>query len=292
MSEENVRVVDLIMTASGHLKSKGFENARLEVEGMLGSVIGMNRIELYLAFDRPVSRSELDRFRALYRRRLAHEPLQYVTGSTEFHEIRVKTDRRALVPRPETEILVSQAIKYLRGCEKPVIADLGTGTGVIALTMASKYPEARVVAVDISEEALKLAEENAIALHLEDSVTFVKGDMLDGIAGLGFFDAILSNPPYIPTKEIGMLQPEISLYEPHEALDGGEDGMFYLRKTSENAYRHLKSGGLLLLECGEEQAESIQQILENKQKYESIEIIRDMTGRKRLVKTLRIKETV
>ena len=288
MAEETLRVVDLITAASNHLKSRGFENARLEVERMLGSVLRMSRLELYLVFDRPLGKEERDTFRALYRRRLAHEPLQYVTGSTEFRELKVKTDRRALAPRPETEILVGSAIEFLRGREKPLVADLGTGTGVIALSVAREIPEALVAAVDQSDDALRLAEENAYALQLERSVTLVKGDMLEGIAGLGPFDAILSNPPYIPSGDIDTLQPEICRYEPLMALDGGADGMRYLRSIAEGAHRHLKSGGLLLLECGEDQADLVQQILEHTLTYASVEIIRDMAGRKRLVRAIRI----
>ncbi|MFA6472243.1 MAG: peptide chain release factor N(5)-glutamine methyltransferase [Candidatus Latescibacterota bacterium] len=288
MSEKTLRVVDLIITASKHLKSKGFENARLEVERMLGSVLGLNRIELYISFDRPVSETEVGRFRALYRRRLAHEPLQYVTGSTEFRELRIITDNRALIPRPETEILVSVAIEYLRGYEKPLVADLGTGTGVIALSVAKEIPGAKVVAVELSDDALQLADENIQALRLGNSVTLKKGDMLEGVVEFGLFDAILSNPPYISSGDIKTLQPEINVYEPRAALDGGSDGMRYLRTVAENAHRHLKSGGLLLLECGEEQADIIKKALEQVCHYRSIEIIKDMTGRERLVKAIRI----
>ena len=230
----------------------------------------------------------MDSFRALYRRRLAHEPLQYVTGSADFRELRIKTDSRALVPRPETEILVSLAIDYLRGCEKPLVADLGTGTGVIALSVAKEIPEAKVVAVDSSDDALQLADENIRALNLENSVTLKKGNMLEGVADFGLFDAILSNPPYIPSGDIQTLQPEISVYEPRAALDGGLDGMRYLRTIAENAHQNLKSGGLLLLECGEEQTDGIQKALEQLCHYESVEIIKDMTGRERLVKAIRI----
>jgi release factor glutamine methyltransferase len=287
MSEDTLRVVDHITAASDHLKSRGFENARLEVERMLGSVLHLGRLELYLVFDRPLSKAERDTFRSLYRRRLAHEPLQYVTGSTEFRAIRVKTDRRALVPRPETEILVGSAIEFLRGREKPLVADLGTGTGAIALSVAGEIPEALVTAVELSDDALSLAEENIHALELERSVTLVRGDMLKGIEGLGPFDTILSNPPYIPSSEIDTLQPEICCYEPRMALDGGIDGMRYLNGITEGAHLHLKSGGLLLLECGEDQADIVKQILEGMQTYETVEIIRDMAGRNRAVKAKR-----
>jgi release factor glutamine methyltransferase len=288
MTEETLRVVDLITAASDHLKSRGFENARLEVERMLGSVLHLGRLELYLVFDRPLSKEERDSFRSLYRRRLAHEPLQYVTGSTEFRTVRVKTDRRALVPRPETEILVGSAVEFLRGREKPLVLDLGTGTGAIALSVAGEIPEALVIAVDRSDDALSLAEENVHALELEQSVTLVKGNMLEGIDCMGPFDAILSNPPYIPSGDIETLQPEICRYEPHMALDGGEDGMLYLKNISEDAHRHLKSGGLLLLECGEDQADIVRQILERTNTYETVEIIRDMAGRNRVVKAKRV----
>ena len=287
MDEKPARVIDLITVASEHLKSKGFENSRLEVERMLGGVLSLSRIELYLAFDRPVDETDRDRFRALYRRRLAREPLQHILGETEFREVRLKTDRRALIPRPETELLVEIALDFLRGRENPLVADLGAGSGAIALSVASEIPGARVVAVDLSDDALLLADHNARQLGLQSAVTLVSGDMLDALVGRGPFDAILSNPPYIATAEIDTLEPEVRDHEPRMALDGGPDGMDILRRIIGGAPAHLKPGGLLLLEIGEGQGETLRTEAERSQKFSSVEIIPDLAGKDRILKAVR-----
>jgi release factor glutamine methyltransferase len=287
MDDQPHRVVDLITVASEHLKSRGFENSRLEVERLLGSVLGMSRIELYMAFDRMVEGSELERFRTLYRRRLAREPLQHLIGETEFLDLVVKTDRRALIPRPETELLAETAIGFLRGREEPLVADLGTGTGVIALGVASGVTGARVVAVDRSEDALLLAKVNARKLGLEQAVTLVCGDMLNALEGRGPFDAILSNPPYLRSSEIDSLEPEVSLHEPREALDGGPDGMDFLVRIAEEAHSHLKPGGLLLIECAPDQVGLIGECISRTGRYSSVEVLRDLAGHERMVKAVR-----
>lgn len=287
MTDKSDRVIDLINVAAEHLKSRGFENARFEVECLLGSVLGLTRMQLYLAYDRPVTDEELARFRALYRRRLAHEPLQHLVGETGFREVILKTDRRALIPRPETELLVEIAVEFLAPRESPLAADLGAGTGAIALSVAREVPGAHVVAVDISDDALLLAERNARLLGLETAVTLVSGDMLDALEGRGPFDAVLSNPPYIPSGDIETLQPEVRDHEPRIALDGGPDGMDVLRRIISGVHRHLKHGGLLLLEFGEGQGEFLKRFAEETGNYTSVEIVYDLTGRDRILKAFR-----
>ena len=278
------RIIDIITVASEHLSEKGFENSRLEVEHMLGSVLGLSRLNLYMAFDRLLEDTDLERFRSMYRRRLAHEPLQYIIGSTGFREIEIKTDRRALIPRPETELLVECALPYLRTCGKPRAADIGTGSGIIALSIAYELDDVFVVAVDSSEDALRLAEQNALQLGLENRIRFVLGDMLDGLDSDDKFDAVISNPPYIKTTDIEKLQPEISEYEPGSALDGGMNGLRYLNVLARGAHHHLRQGGQLLLECGDGQADNVANDLENNGNYSEIEIVRDYAGHQRIVK--------
>ena len=282
-----MRVIDLINTASEHLKNKGFDNSRLEVERMLGSVLGLSRIDLYMKFERPLTVKERDNFRSLYKRRLTHEPLQHLIGNTDFREIKVKTDRRALIPRSETELLVEIALVFLKKCDAPVVADIGTGTGVIALSVAFEIPESSVVAVDISDEALMLAGENARILGLEKQITFVPGNMFEGLKGHGPFDTIISNPPYVKTESIATLQSEIRSYDPHIALDGGSDGLRYISILAEGAPEYLKSGGALILECGEDQALKIKEILDNTRCYLKFEIIKDFAGKNRIVKAVK-----
>ncbi len=280
-------MIDLITVASEHLQAKGFENARLEVERLLGSVLGMTRMELYLAFDRPVDEHDRDSFRALYKRRLAREPLQHLLGETGFREVTIKTDRRALIPRPETELIVEEAAAFLRSKDNPLVADLGTGTGAIALSVACEVPGATVVAVDISEDALLLAKANARRLGLEDVVTLVCGDMIACLEGRGPFDAILSNPPYVRTGDIDGLEPEVSRYEPRTALDGGIEGMDHLNRLADTAHTHLKPGGLLVVECAEDQADRLRDRIMAGGQYDSAEIVYDLAGRKRMVKAMK-----
>jgi len=281
-----MRIIDLINAASSHLQGKGFDNARLEVELLLGSVLGLSRIGLYMEFERSLSGEEVEEFRRLYRRRLSHEPLQYIIGSAGFREIEVQTDRRGLIPRPETELLVQAAVDFLRGRPEPLVADLGTGTGVIAISVAYEIPGARVVAVDVSDEALLLTERNARRAGVAESIVLVSGDMLEGIGGHGPFDAVLSNPPYVKTGDIETLQPEIRDYEPRAALDGGPDGMKYLGMIARGAHEYLKPGGLLLLECGADQARETAEILSGTGRYSVVEIIKDLAGMDRVVKAV------
>lgn len=287
MDEKPTRVIDLITVATEHLQSRGFDNARLEVERLLGSVLGLSRVELYMAFDRPVHKADIEKFRTLYRRRLAREPIQHILGETEFREVRLKTDRRALIPRPETELLVEIAVGFLREWENPLIADLGVGSGAIALSVAYEIPGARVVAVDLSDDALLLADRNARQLGLDSAVTLLSGDMLDALEGRGPFDAILSNPPYIATAEIETLEPEVRDHEPRMALDGGADGMDILRRIIRGAPAHLKTGGLLLLEIGEDQGETLLGEAERNGQFSFVEIIRDLAEKDRILKAVR-----
>ena len=279
-----MRVIDLIKTASEHLKEKGFDNARLEVEKMLACVLGLSRMNLYMNYDRPLKEEELEKFRAFYKRRIKREPLQYIIGTSGFREIEVKTDRRALIPRPETELLVEHAIEYLKPLKTPVVADLGTGSGVIAISVAYEVPGASIVAADISAEALALARYNSGLLGFNDSIRFVQRDMFETLAEYGKFNAIVSNPPYVKSGTIKKLDAEVRDFEPVLALDGGTDGMSFLRRLAEEAFNHLLPGGLLIMECDGEQADSLAGIMESSGEYEHVTVIKDYSGRQRIVK--------
>ncbi|MBN1293105.1 MAG: peptide chain release factor N(5)-glutamine methyltransferase [Candidatus Latescibacteria bacterium] len=281
-----MRVIEIINIASEHLSEKGYENPRLEVERMLGSVLGLSRLDLYMAFDRPLTENELERFRSMYRRRLAHEPLQHIIGSTGFRDLEIKTDHRALIPRPETELLVDLAVTFLRERSNAFVADLGTGSGIIALSILYEVPESKAVAIDISGEALNLAKQNACQLGVENRIQFLNGDMLESLDNLGPFDAILSNPPYVRSGEIETLEPEVRSFEPRMALDGGPDGLQFIVPIVQNSHRFLKPGGLLLLECGDYHAESILKKITETGCYSNSEIITDLAGKKRIVKAL------
>jgi len=287
MSGNNpMRVIDLLKTATAHLDQRGFENARLEVERLLGGVLGLSRVELYIAYERPVTEDERSRFRSLYRRRLQHEPLQHLLGVAGFHDITVKTDRRAFIPRPETELLAQTAIDELIRRDNPAFIDLGTGSGVIALSILNAIPEARGVAVDVDEDALALAEENARLLEVADRIVFVRGDMTVPLTRYGLFDAVVSNPPYVTRGEIDRLEPEVRDYDPRVALDGGADGFAFLFTVIDNAHLMLKSGGILLMECGAGQMDLMLQRIGRTKRYTEEAAIRDFAGRDRIVRAV------
>lgn len=285
-SPNTMSVIELITAATRHLEEKGFENARLEVELLLGCVLEKSRIQLYMEFDRLLTEEETESFRSVYRRRLAREPLQYITGETGFRELDVATNPKVFIPRPETEILVQHAVEFLALRPNPLVVDLGAGSGIIAVSVAYEVPGSRVVAVDINEEALFLTECNARKAGVLESLAFVHGDMIASLEGRGPFDAILSNPPYVKTADIEGLDAEVREYEPAAALDGGAEGLDFLIAIAGCAHRHLKSGGLVLLECEGDQADAVSEILINLNRYSSVETIIDLAGKKRIVKAL------
>jgi release factor glutamine methyltransferase len=242
-------VLSLLNSAAEHLGSLGFQEARLHVEWMLARVLGLKRLDLYLQFDRPLTREEVSRFKALYRRRLDHEPLQYILGDTEFLGFRFLVDRRVLIPRPETELLAERAVELLRERDGHRVLDIGTGCGCIALSVAALTPGAEVTAIDLSPGALEVAAANAERL-LPGRVEFLEGDIRGEILADRSFDLILANPPYIPLADYEALQPEVLGYEPREALTDGGDGTLFLARILEFASTRLNDGGTVVMEMG------------------------------------------
>jgi release factor glutamine methyltransferase len=308
-------VLELINWSRAYLDEKGFDNARLEVELLLGHALGLPRIELYLQFERQLKAKELADFKALFKRRLAGEPVQYVTGTAGFMLGEYEVNPAVLIPRPETEALTEVVLRMLgemkgqgadaRGTDaassaegagpveggdgsvgefRPIVADIGTGSGVIAATIAAKAPEAIVYATDVSQEALDVAARNAERAGVADRVTFLEGEMLHPLHGNGLagrVTALVSNPPYIPTGELAGLPSEVRDFEPREALDGGEDGLECLRVLVQDGPAMLSPGGFLALEVGDGQAPSVAEMLE--QSLGSAEIHKDFTDRERIV---------
>jgi release factor glutamine methyltransferase len=251
-------VLRLLQWTTEHLKGKGIGNARRESEDLLGHVLELDRLKLYLQFETLPSPTELEAFRGLVRRRAAREPLQHLLGHEMFCGLRIKCDRRALVPRPETEGLVKAVIAEMGpGLQGAGVADLGTGSGCIALALL-KAGAGNALAVDSSAEALELARENAESLGLAASLRLRQGDFLESLRGERF-RLLVSNPPYIPLGEKARLQPEVRDHEPAAALFGGQDGREALRLLLAGAAAHLEDGGLLALECGMGQAGGLQE---------------------------------
>ncbi len=222
--------------------------ARLDVEMLLAHSVSRPVSWLYAHADEPLAPSEVDRFRGLIGRLAAGEPLEYLIGRAGFHRIELEVSPFVLVPRPETEILVEAAIDTLRGSPRPLVADAGTGSGAIALAIASALPNARVVALDLSRPALQVAARNVQALGLEDRVALVNGDLLDCVAAQ--FDLVAANLPYVATGDLVGPSAGVGRYEPLLALDGGPDGLDVVRRLLSQLRRVVRPGGSALLEIG------------------------------------------
>jgi release factor glutamine methyltransferase len=273
----------LSQKAAQLLAERGIENARLEAELLLAHVLGIRRLDLYLQFERPMQENELERFRAVVRRRLKREPLQYIVGHTQFRALDLKVDRRALIPRPETEILVGVVLDFVGDAPARII-DIGTGTGAIALSLAKEAPQCSVVATDVSADAAELARENALANGMDLDVRV--GDLWVA-APQGCFDVAVSNPPYIAETERPELQPEVRDFEPGGALFAGDDGLTVLRALITDAPARLNAGGLLALEIGSTQAAAVVALIEATSSFENIRVVRDLSGRERIVTAVR-----
>ncbi len=267
-------VLEVIQATTRYFEKAGVAQPRLNIEHLLAHVLGKKRMDLYLEFDRPLSETELEPLRALVKRRGQGEPLQHLLGTVEFHGRVFKCDGRALVPRPETEQLCE---KLLAGPERASVLDVGTGSGVIALTLAAAWPQAAVTAIDISPNALALARENATALGLADRVQFVEGDLLP--TPNGTFDLIVANLPYIAATEIESLAREVH-FDPQLALVGGESGREVIERLIAECPRLLR--GALALEIGCDQGPALTDILA-REKFQDIEVLPDYQGRQRFI---------
>jgi release factor glutamine methyltransferase len=301
-------VLEAIQKSAEFLAKKGVESPRLQTELLLAHLLKLPRMKLYLNFERTLVPAEVDGLREFIRRRGQREPLQHITGSTSFCGFEIVVNRHALVPRPETELLAELGWEFLarlspelerrpparpEGGEPqepagpeagaPIALDFGTGTGCIAIALAAKCPSAKIVATDISPDALALARDNAVRHNVAERIEFLQGDGFAALQDVGQasrlspsekkkletggtpvlrFDLIISNPPYIPSAEINTLQSEVRDFDPRDALDGGADGLDFYRKLAAEAKSFLKPGGKIMLEFGDGQAEAIRKIFE------------------------------
>ena len=274
MSSATLSLGDVLRRASEHL-DKTSETGRLDAELLLAHTLGRHRIELYTDFDRPLSSHELDAYRDLVARRARHEPVAYILGEWGFRRLTLTVDRRALIPRPETEIVVERALTHLRGAGQPAVLDVGTGTGAIALAIADEHPGAKVTAVDVSPDALELARENVARTGL--AVELRHHDLRVGLPG-GPYDLVVSNPPYVEPIDLGTLMPDVRDYEPHVALVG--DGA--TEAIARAATDVLSAGGHLVLEVGDGQATTTAAMLDGLG-YGAVVTTPDLTGRDRVV---------
>lgn len=264
-------VLDVLQSTTAYFEKRDIESPRLNAEHLLAHTLNRKRIELYLEFERPLVESELAPLRELVRRRGQGEPLQHLLGTVEFAGRVFLCDKRALIPRPETEELVERIIEMKRNSPPEAILDVGTGSGVIALTLAAQFPSAQVEAVDLSDDALALARENAAQLGLQDRVHFVRGDLLSTVEGK--FDLIVANLPYVAADARPDLSREV-LHDPPTAVFAGNRGDELVRILIKTACEHLVPGGMLALEVGIGQADELTSFLREKN-YNDIQAIAD-----------------
>ncbi|MBW7893996.1 MAG: peptide chain release factor N(5)-glutamine methyltransferase [Opitutaceae bacterium] len=274
-------VLEIIKRTTDFLAGKGVENARLNAELLVGHALGLKRMQLYMLFERPLSEPELETIRPLVRRRGAREPLQYIVGEMEFFGVNLKIDRRALIPRPETEHLLALITEKLSAAPARIL-DLGTGSGAIALGLARHYPEAKVTAFDVSAEAVELTRENIARNQLADRVTALQSDWFSALDAAARFELVVSNPPYLTAAEAADTAAEIRQYEPSLALTPGVTGMEALTPIIAGARDRLETGGWLALETGIAQHAALAAQLAA-QGYTGFESVADLTGRPRFV---------
>jgi release factor glutamine methyltransferase len=276
-------ILEIVRKTSEYLAAREVENPRLNAEWLVGHALGLKRMQLYLQFERLLTEEELVRIRPLVRRRAAREPLQYILGETPFAGLTLKCDRRALVPRPETEQLVELTRARLAEGGPPArILDLGTGTGALALALARAYPEAEVTAVDLSPDALALAAENATRNGLEGRVRWMSGSWYAALPEGTRYAVIVANPPYLSAAELAETAPEVRDHEPRGALEAGEDGLADLRHIITGASAWLEPGGLLALETGIAQHAALEQAVAAAG-LESFASVRDLSDRHRYI---------
>jgi len=261
----------------GYLAEKGVSNARLEAEWLLCAALGLDRVGLYLNFDKPLTEAELTAYRSLVARRANREPLQYILGSQEFCGLEFAVTPAVLIPRHDSEVLVEEALR--RAGATCRILDIGLGSGCIAVALAARLPGAEVCGVDNSPEALAVARDNAERNGVR--LTIFAGSLFEPVPGERF-DIIVSNPPYIPTGDLAGLEPEVREFEPHAALDGGVDGLDFYRLIVRETVGHLQPGGWLLVEVGVDQAEAVKELFAVGN-YADIFATRDAGGVERVV---------
>ena len=235
------------------LAEKGSESPRLDAEVLLADVLGCERIALYTRYDEVAGEEPRQRYRALIRRRVEGCPVAYLVGRKEFFSLRLEVGPAVLIPRPDTECVVIECLRLLRGIAEPTMVDVGTGSGAIAIAVTKQHAGVRVTATDLSPEALAVAQRNAARHGVADRIRFVQGDVLAALGAEERFDLIASNPPYIPTEELAALPIGVRDYEPRPALDGGPGGFVVFDRIVDQAPRHLKPGGWLVVEIGSAQ---------------------------------------
>lgn len=289
MTVSSYWVIDILKMSTDYLEKKGIDNPRLNAELLLGHVLNMNRVQLYLNFEKPLATSELDQFRQFLKRRVSNEPIQYILGETEFYSLKLKVNKYTLIPRPETEILVDKIIeicnKTFSQQDKIIVLDIGSGSGNIGISLAKNVQNAYILGVDIGVETIKTASENAQSHCVEDRIRFKAADVFDDnffIKLTNKIDIVISNPPYILQEEFDTLPIEVKNFEPYIALNGGKDGLTFYRRLFQISKNILKTDGIIGFEISYNRGEKIKQLAEN-YSFTNVEIVKDLNGFERVI---------
>ena len=278
-----MNIKEQLKIAADILNKHNVESARLEAEILLAHTLNVGRLYLYINPEQTISQEQVDDYNKLIERRTNHEPTAYILGHREFMDLDLIVNEDVLIPRPETEVLVESVIDHLNDNTGIIkIADIGTGSGAIAISLAKSLSGAAVEAVDISEKAINVARLNIGKYNLLGRITVHLGDLLSPLNGKKF-NAIVSNPPYIPSRVIDTLQAEVKDYEPSTALDGGMDGLDFYRRLFSESPKFLIDGGFLAVEIGFDQAESVKKLAEAEGQFKDIEIIKDLSKNDRVI---------
>lgn len=274
-------ISSLLNWTVNYFKSKNIQSARLDAEVLLSHVLRQERIYLYVHFDEPMEQNELSKFREYVKKRAQHVPIAYIIGEREFMGLPFKVTKDTLIPRPDTEILVENVLNNVDKDKEIEIVDIGTGSGAIILSLLVNLPKAQGKTVDISSKAIEVAKENAVNLQVNDRCEFFVGDLFAPLND-NKFDLIVSNPPYIPQKDIATLEDDVKEYEPVSALTDGGDGLSYYRRLLSEGKAYIKENGFIALEIGIYQSNDVKQIAMDNG-WKNIKIIKDYAGIDRVV---------
>ncbi len=278
--------LEILNQAIERLRLAGIDRPRTNAELLLGTVLNKSKVDLYLDKDRILTSDEIEKFNQYIKERISHRPVQYIIGTLEFFGLEFKVDQRVLIPRPDTETLVEVVIEQLANKENPKIIDLGTGSGAIAITLATNLKSPFIYATDVSKEALEVAKENAKSNNVESQIEFLCGDLFEPLKNKdieGQIDCVVSNPPYVSKDELETLPREIKDYEPIVALESTEEGIFFHEKIIEGSLDFLNKSGILALEVGLGQADKVADLIQNRKDFKSVEIKKDLGGIERIV---------
>jgi release factor glutamine methyltransferase len=292
MDEIELTIADALREAAEALRTSGVDDARREAGSLLSHALARDRAFLITHADERLTAAQLGPYRSLVSRRAAGEPLQYIRGTQEFYGLDFEVTPDVLIPRPETELLVETALGLLKDADSPLLCDVGTGSGCIAVTLLHERRDARAVALDVSPAALRVAERNAARWQVADRISLLVSDCFDALASVEQegtrFDLVASNPPYVAERDLEGLQGEVREHEPHVALTPGGDGLSVIRRLIAESPRRLKPGGHLLLEIGFDQDECVAALIDPRV-WTLLDIRLDLQGIPRTV-VLRLKE--